>query len=418
MTVTDLIASYDPALAPDPLAPDPLVPGHVSWRDLPAAQQPDWPDQSALAAVMADLGSCAPLVLPEESDRLRDRLAAVARGEAVLIQGGDCAETFGGTSERQIRAKLTTLDQMATVLSAAAGLPAIRIGRIAGQYSKPRSNPTEVIDGLELPVYRGDSVNSVEFTPEARRPDPERLRRAYHSSAVTLNLIRAVTGGAETEAVYTSHEALILDYEAALTRRDSRTGRYYAGSGHLLWIGERTRQLDGAHLAFAARVDNPVAVKLGPSATADEAMALIDLLDPEREPGRLTFITRMGARQIRDVLPELVAKVTASGAQVAWVCDPMHGNTFTSPTGHKTRRVADIADEAEGFLAVHRELGTHPGGFHLEFTGDFVTECVGGTDEVTFEDLGRRYESTCDPRLNRGQALDLAFSVADRYRSA
>ncbi|GAA2149792.1 3-deoxy-7-phosphoheptulonate synthase class II [Kitasatospora kazusensis] len=412
MTVTDLIASYDPALAPDPAA------GAVSWRDLPAAQQPDWPDQAALAAVMADLGTYAPLVLPEESDRLRRRLAAVARGEAVLIQGGDCAEAFGGTSERQVRAKLTTLDQMATVLSAAAGLPALRIGRIAGQYSKPRSNPTEVVDGIELPVYRGDSVNGAAFDPVARTPDPERLRQAYHSSAVTLNLIRALTGGPESEDVYTSHEALILDYEAALTRRDSHTGRLYAGSGHLLWIGERTRQPGGAHLAFAAQVDNPVAVKLGPSATADEALALIDLLDPEREPGRLAFITRMGAGRIHEVLPELVAKVTASGAQVAWVCDPMHGNTFTSPSGHKTRRVADVAAEAEGFLDVHRELGTHAGGFHLEFTGEYVTECVGGTDEVTLQDLPDRYESTCDPRLNRGQALDLVFSLAEKYRSA
>ncbi len=306
---------------------------------------------------------------------------------------------------------------MATVLSGAARLPAVRIGRIAGQYSKPRSSATEVIDGVELPVYRGDSVNSAEFTPAGRTPDPDRLRRAYHASAVSLNLIRAVASAAQTEDVYTSHEALILDYEAALTRRDIRTGGLYAGSGHMLWIGERTRQLDGAHLAFAAEVSNPLGVKLGPTSTADEALAIIDLLDPEREPGRLTFITRMGARQIRDVLPELVAKVTASGAQVVWVCDPMHGNTFTSPGGRKTRRVSDIADEAAGFLAVHRELGTHPGGFHLEFTGDYVTECVGGTDEVTYQDLAHRYESTCDPRLNRGQALDLAFSLAEMYRS-
>ena len=407
MTVTDLGASPDPALSR----------GQVSWRDLPAAQQPDWPDPVALAEATAELGLCPPLVRANECDRLRGQLAAVARGEALLLQGGDCAETFGGSSQRQVRAKVATLRQMATVLSAASGLPVVQVGRIAGQYAKPRSRPTEVRAGVELPVYRGDSVNGAEFQPEARIPDPERLKRAYRASATTLGLIRELTAEPDREQLYTSHEALILAYESALTRVDARTGRAYAGSGHMLWIGERTRQLDGAHLAFAAGVDNPLGVKLGPTATADEALAVVDRLDPEREPGRLTFITRMGADRIRDVLPELVDRVTAAGARVAWVCDPMHGNTFTSPSGHKTRRLHDIADEAEGFLEVHRALGTHPGGFHLEFTGEHVTECVGGTDEVTVQELRHRYETACDPRLNRGQALDFAFRVADRYRT-
>ncbi|MYU25757.1 3-deoxy-7-phosphoheptulonate synthase class II [Streptomyces sp. SID8352] len=435
-----------------------------SWRDLPAAQQPTWPDGPALTAVLDDLATAPPLVFAGECDRLRSRLAAVARGEAFLLQGGDCAESFDAVSADQVRDKVKTLLQMAAVLTYATSVPVVKVGRIAGQYSKPRSQPTETRDGVELPAYRGDAVNGLDFTPESRVPDPERLRRMYHASAATLNIVRAFTTGGyadlrqlhhwnrdfvagspvgeryerlareidralafldacgartselDTTEFYSSHEALILDYEAALTRRDSRTGDWYDVSGHLVWIGERTRQLDGAHVEFASKVRNPVAVKLGPTATADEALALIDRLDPDQEPGRLSFIVRMGAGRVRDALPGLVEKVTASGARVAWICDPMHGNTFTAPSGHKTRRFDDVVDEVRGFFEVHRELGTHPGGIHVELTGEDVTECVGGGTEVGLDDLAHRYESSCDPRLNRYQSLDLAFRTAELYQ--
>ncbi|WP_129839353.1 3-deoxy-7-phosphoheptulonate synthase class II [Streptomyces sp. RFCAC02] len=437
----------------------------AGWRDLPAAQQPDYPDAEALRAVTADLQGYPPLVFAGECDQLRERMAAVARGEAFLLQGGDCAEAFDQVSADQIRAKLKTLLQMSAVLTYAAAVPVVKVGRIAGQYSKPRSKPTETRDGVTLPTYRGDSVNGAEFTAEARVPDPERLRRMYHASASTLNLVRGFTTGgyadlrqvhawnqdfvrnsasgqryealareidnalnfmkacgadpAEFHSVefYASHEALLLDYEAALTRVDSRSGKLYDVSGHMVWIGERTRQLDGAHIAYAATIRNPIGVKLGPTTTADEALALIDRLDPEREPGRLTFITRMGADRIRDALPGLVERVTAAGAQVAWVCDPMHGNTFEAASGHKTRRFDDVLDEVKGFFEVHKSLGTHPGGIHVELTGDDVTECVGGGDEILVGDLHQRYETACDPRLNRSQSLDLAFLVAEMYRA-
>lgn len=437
---------------------------HHSWQSLPAAQQPDWPDREALRTALADLASYPPLVFAGECDQLRARLGAVARGEAFLLQGGDCAEAFDGVSAEQIRNKLKTLLQMAAVLTYAASVPVVKVGRIAGQYSKPRSKPTETRDGVTLPVYRGDSVNGFEFTPESRRPDPERLKRMYNASAATLNLVRAFTTGGyadlrqvhawnqdfvrnspagqryerlakeidnalsfmqacgvapeefKTVEFYSSHEALVLDYETALTRVDSRTGDLYDVSGHMVWIGERTRQLDGAHIEFAAQIRNPIGVKLGPTTTVDEALTLIERLDPEREPGRLTFITRMGAGKIRDQLPALVEKVTASGAQPVWICDPMHGNTFEAGTGHKTRRFDDVLDEVKGFFEVHRALGTHPGGIHVELTGDDVTECVGGGDEVLVDDLHQRYETACDPRLNRSQSLDLAFLVAEMYR--
>ncbi|MGW7293909.1 class II 3-deoxy-7-phosphoheptulonate synthase [Streptomyces xiamenensis] len=435
-----------------------------SWRDLPAAQQPEYPDLQALRAVTADIESYPPLVFAGEADQLRARLASVARGEAFLLQGGDCAEAFDQVSADQIRAKLKTLLQMSAVLTYAAAVPVVKVGRIAGQYSKPRSKSTETRDGVSLPSYRGDSVNGPEFTPEARIPDPERLRRMYHASAATLNLVRGFTTGgyadlrqvhawnqdfvrtsasgqryealareidnalnfmkacgadpAEFHSVefYASHEALLLDYEAALTRVDSRSGRLYDVSGHMVWIGERTRQLDGAHIAFAASISNPIGVKIGPTTTPEEALALIDRLDPEREAGRLTFITRMGADKIRDLLPPLVERVTASGAEVAWVCDPMHGNTFEAASGHKTRRFDDVLDEVKGFFEVHKGLGTHPGGIHVELTGDDVTECVGGGNEILVDDLHQRYETACDPRLNRSQSLDLAFLVAEMYR--
>jgi 3-deoxy-7-phosphoheptulonate synthase len=435
-----------------------------TWRDLPAAQQPDWPDPRALRDVVADLESYPPLVFAGECDQLRARMAAVAAGEAFLLQGGDCAEAFDAVSADQIRNKLKTLLQMGAVLTYAGSVPVVKVGRIAGQYSKPRSKPTETRDGITLPTYRGDSVNGFEFTPEARVPDPDRLRRMYHASAATLNLVRAFTTGGyadlrqvhawnqdfvrsspsgqryealareidramhfmracgvdpeefRTVEFFSSHEALILDYEAALTRVDSRTGQLYDVSGHMVWIGERTRQLDGAHVEFASRIRNPLGVKLGPATSPEDALALIERLDPEREPGRLTFITRMGADRVRDALPALVEKVTASGARVAWVCDPMHGNTFEAASGHKTRRFDDILDEVKGFFEVHHELGTRPGGIHVELTGDDVTECVGGGDEIFVDDLHQRYETACDPRLNRSQSLDLAFLVAEMYR--
>ncbi|WP_456299845.1 class II 3-deoxy-7-phosphoheptulonate synthase [Nonomuraea corallina] len=435
-----------------------------SWRALPAAQQPDWPDRAELDKVVAELGGLPPLVFAGECDQLKEDLAAVTRGEAFVLQGGDCAETFAGATADNVRNKLKTLLQMAIVLTYAGKVPVVKIGRLAGQFAKPRSKGTEVREGVELPAYRGDMVNGFDFTPEARRPDPWRLLKAYHSSAVTLNLARAFTKGgyadlrqvhawnqdfvAESPAgrryerlareidqalafmracgaepeefhsveFYSSHEALILDYDQALTRIDSRTGLPYDVSAHMVWIGERTRQLDGAHVEFFSRIRNPIGVKLGPSTSPEEALALVEKLNPDNVPGRLTFVTRMGASKIREHLPPLVKEVTAAGAQVAWVCDPMHGNTFEAPSGHKTRRFDNVLDEVAGFFEVHRALGTHPGGIHIEFTGDDVTECVGGGHEIAEGDLATRYETACDPRLNRGQSLDLAFRVAELYR--
>jgi 3-deoxy-7-phosphoheptulonate synthase len=416
-------------------------------------------------AVAAELAKLPPLVFAGECDLLRGQLAAVARGEAFVLQGGDCAETFSGATADDVRNKLKTLLQMSVVLTYAASVPVVKIGRMAGQFAKPRSKSVEVRDGVELPAYRGDMVNGFGFTAEEREPDPGRLLRAYHAAAVTLNLCRAFTqggyadlrqvhawnqdfvanspagrryerlageidralafmnaAGADPEEfhrvdIYSSHEALLLDYERALTRIDSRSGLPYDVSAHFLWIGERTRQLDGAHVEFMRHIRNPIGVKLGPTTTAEDALALIDALDPQREPGRLTFVIRMGAKLVRDNLPPLVEKVTASGAQVAWICDPMHGNTFEAESGYKTRRFDDVVDEVAGFFDVHRALGTHPGGVHLEFTGDDVTECVGGGHEIVEDDLHQRYETACDPRLNRGQALDLAFMVAEMYRT-
>ncbi|MFY9849458.1 MAG: 3-deoxy-7-phosphoheptulonate synthase class II [Trebonia sp.] len=430
----------------------------------PALQQPQWPDHDRLEAVVRGLESLPPLVLAAECDQLKERLAAVARGEAFLLQGGDCAETFAGTGADSIGGKFRTLLQMAVVLTYAGSVPVVKVGRMAGQFGKPRSAATEVRDGVELPVYRGDAVNGIEFSVAARTPDPGRLLTAYHCSSATLNLCRSLAGGGfadlrrvhawnqdfvtgspagqryeqladeidraiafmhacgadprEFRAVefYSSHEALLLDYERALTRTDARSGRAYDLSAHLLWIGERTRALGGAHVDFARQIRNPVAVKIGPEATAQDVLELIEALDPEHEPGRLTLITRMGAGRIRQALPPLVEKVAASGALVVWVCDPMHGNTVEAASGQKTRYFDDVLDEVAGFFEVHRALGTHPGGIHIEFTGDDVTECIGGGDHIAESDLSHRYETTCDPRLNRGQSLDLAFRVAELYR--
>jgi 3-deoxy-7-phosphoheptulonate synthase len=400
-------------------------------------------------------------VFAGECDALRERLSAVANGRAFVLQGGDCAETLAGVTGPNIRDRIKTILQMAVVLTYGAGMPVVKIGRMAGQFAKPRSADTETRDGVTLPAYRGDMVNGFEFTQEARRHDPTRLLQAYHASAATLNLVRAFTEGgfadlrsihlwnkgflsgpaearyeqlareidramrfleasgvAEAEQLrrvefYSSHEALVLDYERAMVRRDSRSGRPYDTSAHFLWVGERTRDLDGAHIDFVSRVHNPVGVKLGPTATRDEVLRLIERLDPQREPGRLTFITRMGARRIEEVLPGLLESVKDEAGAVAWVCDPMHGNTFTSPSGHKTRRFEDVVEEVRSFFAIHRAVGTWPGGIHVELTGNDVTECVGGTDPVDLEDLGLRYETVCDPRLNHQQSLDLAFQVAE-----
>jgi len=435
-----------------------------AWRHRPAAQQPDWPDPAAVAAISREIARIPPLVFAGECDSLKERLAAVARGEAFVLQGGDCAETFEGSTADAIRGKLRTLLQMAVVLTYAASVPVVKIGRLAGQFAKPRSSATERRDGTELPAYRGDAVNGLEFTATARTPDPQRMLRACHYSAATLNLCRAFTQGGyadlrqvhtwntdfvaaspagrryealaseidraltfmhasgtdpaefRTVEFYSSHEALLLEYERAMTRIDSRTGLAYDCSAHFPWIGERTRALDGAHVEFFRHVRNPVAVKLGPSTTAQDALALADRLNPDNEPGRLTFITRMGASGIGSALPPVVEKVTASGAQVAWICDPMHGNTIEAPGGRKTRHVEDILAEVTSFFEIHRALGTHPGGIHIEFTGDDVTECVGGSHGITEEDLTDRYETACDPRLNRSQSLDLAFRVAELYR--
>jgi 3-deoxy-7-phosphoheptulonate synthase len=425
-------------------------------------QQPSYADAGALDEVIGKLRRLPPLVFAGECDELRGKMASIAAGEAFLLQGGDCAETFDGVTAANIQGKLRTLLSMAVILTYAAQVPVVKVGRMAGQYAKPRSSGDETRDGVTLPAYRGDAVNGFEFTPESRIPDPQRLLGVYNASAATLNLVRAFVGGGfahlrsvhswnadfvksspvgqtyETVAseieralafmvacgidddvfrtvdFYASHEALILEYEHALTRIDSRTQLPYDTSGHFVWIGERTRQLDGAHVELLRTVRNPLGVKLGPTTTADTALELADRLDPEHEPGRITFITRMGAGKVRDVLPEVVSKVTASGRQVAWVCDPMHGNTFEARNGYKTRAFADVIDEVHGFFDVHEELGTWPGGVHVELTGDDVTECVGGGDDLVEADLVNRYETLCDPRLNRNQSLDLAFTVAQR----
>ncbi|MDF9717424.1 3-deoxy-7-phosphoheptulonate synthase class II [Nocardioides sp. ChNu-99] len=449
----------------------PSYPGTVSIPDLStlhalgAAQQPTYPDPAALESAVTTLRTAPPLVFAGECDDLTTKLAAVARGEAFLLQGGDCAETFAGVTAENVRNKLRVLLQMAVVLTYAAKVPVVKVGRLAGQYAKPRSSDLETRDGVTLPAYRGDAVNGYDFTEASRVPDPQRLVDVYNASAATLNLVRAFTTGGyadlrqvstwNTDFVrsspigqryealageiqsaldfmsaigadpvefhkvdfHSSHEALVLEYEHALTRIDSRTEQPYDVSGHFVWIGERTRQLDGAHVELLSHIKNPIGVKLGPTTSADDAIALAAKLNPENIPGRLTFITRFGAGKIRDGLPELVEKVTAAGLQVAWVCDPMHGNTFTASSGYKTRAFEDVIDEVQGFFDVHRALGTWPGGLHVELTGDDVTECVGGGEELAEMDLGNRYESVCDPRLNRVQSLELAFLVAEMLRA-
>lgn len=427
----------------------------------PAGHQPTWPDADATARSRTELATMPPLVFAGECDNLRDRLGSVARGEAYLLQGGDCAETFAGVTAEAIRARLKTVLQMAVVLQYASSVPVVKLGRMAGQFTKPRSSATETRGDVTLPAFLGESVNGFAFDEASRRPDPTRLTRVYNASAATLNLLRAFVSGGyadlrqvhswnrdfvansgigqryealageieralsfmrtcgvdpeqfRTVDFFTSHEALLLDYELPMTRVDSRTGHPYDTSAHLVWVGERTRHPDGAHIEFASRIANPVAVKLGPTSTADDALRLIQRLDPDGTPGRLTFVVRMGAEKVRDLLPPLLEKVTASGAVVGWVCDPMHGNGYTSANGYKTRRFDDVLDEVRGFFEVHRATGTWPGGLHVELTGDDVTECVGGGDSVSEADLASRYETLCDPRLNRNQSLELAFQVAE-----
>ncbi|MFT4211067.1 MAG: 3-deoxy-7-phosphoheptulonate synthase class II [Microbacterium sp.] len=430
------------------------------WRTLPIKQQPQWSDPDAVAAVSAELAAQPPLVFAGEVDNLRTRLGVAASGRAFLLQGGDCAETFAGATAEQIRNRIKTLLQMAVVLTYGASMPIVKMGRMAGQFAKPRSSDTETRGDVTLPAYRGDIVNGYDFTEGSRGADPTRMLKAYHTSASTLNLIRAFTQGgfadlrevhswnkgfaanpanqryegmaAEIDRAvkfmaaagadfdelkrvefYTGHEGLLMDYERPMTRIDSRTNTPYNTSAHFLWIGERTRDLDGAHVDYFSKIRNPIGVKLGPTTTPETALALIDTLDPEREPGRLTFITRMGAGRIRDALPPLLQAVKDAGAQPLWVTDPMHGNGITSQNGYKTRRFDDVVDEVRGFFEAHRAVGTHPGGIHVELTGDDVTECLGGSEQIDEDTLATRYESLCDPRLNHMQSLELAFLVAE-----
>jgi 3-deoxy-7-phosphoheptulonate synthase len=438
-----------------------------SWRARTAAQQPDWPDPDALERALERLRRLPPLVFAGEARALRDSLVAVAEGRAVLLQAGDCAESFD-FSANAIRDKLRVILQMAVVMTYGSGVPVVKVGRIAGQFAKPRSSATEIRDGVELPSFRGHIVNDPGFSAEARQADPNRLVDAYHQSAATMNLLRAFTKGgfadlrqvhawnqefvaaspegltyeviaSEIERAmrfmaacgidlgkevalhqvdfWTSHEALLLGWEEALTRQDSLTGDWYDCSAHLLWAGERTRDPDGAHVEFLSGIHNPVGVKLGPTATVEETVALCARLDPERRPGRLLLISRMGAPRVRDSLPPLLRAVRGAGHPAVWACDPMHGNTFTSPNGYKTRNFEDVMEEIRGYFSVHRAEGSWPGGIHVELTGDDVTECLGGSDEVRSDHLEQRYETMCDPRLNARQSLDLAFQVAELLRS-
>ncbi|HEY3139554.1 MAG TPA: 3-deoxy-7-phosphoheptulonate synthase class II [Acidimicrobiales bacterium] len=435
-----------------------------SWRSRPAAQQPIWPDNEAFERALKDLAAVPPLVFAGEARALTEHLGEVAQGRAFLLQAGDCAESFDSFSADAIRDKLKVILQMAVVLTYSTGVPVIKVGRIAGQFAKPRSAAFEMIDGQDLPVFRGHIVNDIAPNERARVPDPERLLRAYHQSASTLNLLRAFTKGGfadlnrvhqwnqqfvvsspsgrryervaddieramrfmracgiDTESqqnlhevdFFTSHEALILGYEEALTRQDSLTGGWYDCSAHMLWVGERTRQIDGAHVEFLRGVQNPVGCKIGPTATADEVVSLCEQLNPDRVPGRLTLIARMGAGAVEASLPPLLAAVRDAGHPVVWTSDPMHGNTFTSDTGRKTRDFDDVMTELAGFFAAHWAEGTWPGGVHIELTGEDVTECLGGGDALGHADLDDRYETMCDPRLNGRQSIDLAFRVAE-----
>jgi len=437
------------------------------WRNKPRVQMPDYTDQDALNAVEAKLASYPPLVFAGEARSLKAKLAAASRGEAFLLQGGDCAEAFNQFSADHIRDTFKVMLQMAMVLTFGAKVPVIKVGRMAGQFAKPRSAPTETVNGVELPSYRGDIINELDFTSKSRIPDPSKMLQAYTQAAATLNLLRAFSTGGyadvreihgwtlgftetgkaakfrdmanrisdaldfmeaagidsehehslHTVDFYTSHEGLLLEYEEALTRLDSTSGNWLAGSGHMLWIGDRTRQPDGAHVEFLQGVQNPIGLKCGPTTTADDLKVLMQKLNPENEAGRLTLIARFGAGSVGDHLPRLVKAVQEEGANVVWSCDPMHGNTIKSSTGYKTRPFESVLREVQEFFAIHKAEGTIPGGVHFEMTGQDVTECTGGVRDVTDEDLSDRYHTACDPRLNASQSLELAFLVAEELSS-
>ncbi len=461
MNTSTVVDPTQPVVEPTPE----VVEGLDYWRALPIKQQPTWPDKDKATTVISELHRVPPLVFAGEVDNLRTSLATVAEGKAFVLQGGDCAETFAGATADQIRNRVKTILQMAVVLTYGASMPIVKMGRMAGQFTKPRSSDVETRDGVTLPAYRGDMVNGFDFTEEMRAHNPQRMLDGYHTAASTLNLIRAFTQGGfadlrmvhswnrgfaqnpanrryeglareidravrfmeaagadfdELKRVdfYAAHEGLLMDYERAMTRIDSRTGLPYDTSGHFIWVGERTRDLDGAHIDFFSRVQNPVGVKLGPSTTPADMEALADKLDPERTPGRLTFITRMGAGKIGDVLPGLLEASQSLGLTPIWITDPMHGNGITTQTGYKTRRFDDVVEEVKGFFAAHREVGTHPGGIHVELTGDDVTECLGGSQAIDELGLETRYESLCDPRLNHQQSLELAFLAAEELARA
>ena len=437
------------------------------WRAKPRVQMPDYTDAAALAAVEARLTQYPPLVFAGEARRLKSQLGAASRGEAFLLQGGDCAEAFDQFSADAIRDTFKVMLQMAMVLTYGAKVPVVKVGRMAGQFAKPRSAPTETVEGLELPSYRGDIINELAFTPEARIPNPEKMLQAYTQAAATLNLLRAFSKGGyadmhqvhqwtlgftesekaakyremanhiadaldfmtaagidsaqahtlQTVDFYTSHESLLLEYEEALTRLDSTSGKWLAGSGHMLWIGDRTRQPDGAHVEFLRGVQNPIGLKCGPTMTSEDLKRLLATLNPGNEAGRLTLIARFGAGKVADNLPRLIRTVEEEGAKVLWVCDPMHGNTIKSATGYKTRPFEAVLREVQEFFGIHRAEGTIPGGVHFEMTGQNVTECIGGAQAISEEDLSSRYHTHCDPRLNGEQALELAFLIAEKLQS-
>lgn len=440
-----------------------------TWRNKTALQQPVYKDKNELEKVEEYLFKQPPLVFAGEARRLKEQLGKVSEGKAFILQGGDCAESFAEFTPRNIRYLFRLMLQMSVVMTFAGSMPIVKIGRIAGQFSKPRSAPTEIRDGIELPSYKGDNINGTEFTAAAREPDPERLKQAYHQAASTLNLLRAFAQGgyadltkihrwtlefiegspqAEryrvltdqiTQALnfmtaaginsdnslqlrqtdfYTSHEALHLPYEQAMTRVDSTTGDWYDVSAHFLWIGDRTRQPDGAHVEFLRGVKNPLGIKCGPTTNTDDLIKLIDTLNPENEAGRITLICRMGHQGIQEGLPPLIRAIEKEGKKVVWSSDPMHGNTVKSTSGYKTRPFNNILAEVKNFFAIHQAEGTHPGGIHLEMTGQDVTECTGGLHDISDENLSERYHTHCDPRLNANQALELAFLIADELKAA
>ena len=438
-----------------------------SWKDFTALQQPNWPEQVAVDKVLTNLSTLPPLVFAGEIRSLKQLLAKAVTGDAFLLQGGDCSENFSHVTAPNIRETLKVLLQMAIVLTYAGGKPVIKVGRIAGQFAKPRSSDTETIDGVELPSYRGDMVNNPEFTPESRTPNPKFMLKGYNMAASTLNLLRAFTRGGygslqrvqawnqefvaqspmgrsydrlakqishairfmetigiasqtpqiEQTQLFTSHEALLLQYEEALTRMDSITGDWYDCSAHMLWIGERTRQVDGAHIEFLRGVHNPIGLKLGPTYEMDDVKRVIEVINPDNEAGRLTIITRLGMHKVEKCLPPLLREMKKEGFNIVWSCDPMHANTYSAKSGLKTRNFNDILSEITCFFETHWSEGTIPGGIHLEMTGDNVTECTGGAHNIVDEELARNYLTSCDPRLNAEQSLEVAFQIADMIRS-